>query len=259
MTRRTAGRSTTTTSRIEAACHVQCHGCACLLRNAPSVHLGRSQRRGNSQFCAPAKTAVAAHGALTQPATCGDRAAAQSQLSRCPRALATGRRMLLQGCRRIPVGHRLALASLLFLLCCVRCSAYVSLPPEVAGAVTQLGTSLAGVGAAAPAPQPQPAPGGGGNLQGNLDAALGLSGSNAGRGKGPSAKGASGRPAKRCRSLACCHPSDALWPLSLWRVALPTVGFLQLQSNLTDIDRLAVRAPVPESCPSLVLALTPSP
>jgi hypothetical protein len=87
--------------------------------------------------------------------------------------------------------HRLALASLLLLLGCCRCSAYVSLPPEVAGAVTQLGTSLGGGGASAPAPQPQPAPGGGGNLQGNLDAALGLSGSNAGRGKGPSAKGAS--------------------------------------------------------------------
>ena len=91
--------------------------------------------------------------------------------------------------RRSGVRKRLALASLL-LLCCARCSAYVSLPPEVAGAVTQLGTSLAGGGAAAPAPQPQPAPGGSGF--GNVNAALGLSGSNAGRGKGPSAKGASG-------------------------------------------------------------------
>ena len=126
--------------------------------------------------------------------------------------------------RRSGVRKRLALASLL-LLCCARCSAYVSLPPEVAGAVTQLGTSLAGGGAAAPAPQPQPAPGGSGF--GNVNAALGLRASVA-------------------AWLRWCYyrASLAVRLTRPWLVAPRTVGFLQLQSNLTDIDRLAVRLAV---------------
>jgi len=84
------------------------------------------------------------------------------------------------------ITSRRSCATLLLLCWASTCRAYVSLPPEVSGAVTQLSDQL--IAGAAPAPAPTPVQGG--NANANANAALGLSGSSAGRGKGPSAKGA---------------------------------------------------------------------